>query len=361
MFGKVSTDLLTRKVRDSVSIYRMPWDIIGHEWAIQQLERSLSGDRMAHAYLLGGPAGLGKARLALRMAQALCCEAGPGVPCLTCRTCRRIERGNHPDVRIAGMASQAAALKADEAARQKELKIATVREWQRDLNLRPYEARRRVFILHDAERLNEEAANAMLKTLEEPPPYATLILVAHSTDLLPTIVSRCRVMRLRPLPRRQVAVALGEAGVAAEDAELLAAWSGGRIGWALAMRDQPDELARRDEQLTALIELPKQGRAAGMRWAEQRSKEYRAGEQDAVFAHLALWQAWWRDVMLTAAGCHEAIANPDRRADLEAAAQRYTLSMAHSFAARIGQAAQHLRENGNPQLVLENIALHLPS
>lgn len=339
----------------------MPWKIIGHAWAIEQLEQSLAHDRMAHAYLIGGPAGLGKARLALRMAQALCCEQGPGVPCLECRTCRRIERGNHPDVRIAGMATQAAGLKADEAARQKELKIGTVREWQRDLNLRPYEARRRVFILHDAERLNEEAANAMLKTLEEPPPYATLILVAHSTDLLPTIVSRCRVIRLRPLPRRQVAEALIGHGVVAEDAELLAAWSGGRIGWALAMRDQPDQLAQRDEQLAALIDLPSQGRSAALRWAEQWAKAYRAGEQDEVFNQLALWQGWWRDVILTAAGCPEAVANPDRRNELRVAAQQHGLSAAYAFATRLGQAAQQLRENGNPQLVLENLALHLPS
>ncbi|MFV9505084.1 MAG: DNA polymerase III subunit delta' [Oscillochloridaceae bacterium umkhey_bin13] len=338
----------------------MPWNIIGHEWAITQLEQSLAHERMAHAYLIGGPAGLGKARLALRMAQALCCEQGPGVPCLACRTCRRIERGNHPDVRIAGMATQAAGLKADEAARQKELKIGTVREWQRDLNLRPYEARRRVFILHDAERLNEEAANAMLKTLEEPPPYATLILVAHSTDLLPTIVSRCRVIRLRPLPRRQVAETLVQHGVVAEDAELLAAWSGGRIGWALSMRDQPEQLAQRDEQLAALIELPGQGRGAAMRWAEQWAKTYRAGEQDEVFAQLALWQGWWRDVILTAAGCPEAVANPDRRNELSTAAQRHGLPAAYAFATRLGQAAQQLRENGNPQLVLENLALHLP-
>src|SRR5690606_8528866 len=160
--------------------------------------------------------------------------------------------GTHPDVRVAGMASQAAGLKADEAARQKELKIGTVREWQRDIALRPYEGRRRVLILHDAARLNEEAPNAMLKTLEEPPPYATLALVANSSDLLPTIVSRCRVLRLRPLPRRRVAEALLARGLTAEDADLLAAWSGGRIGWALDMVERPDELARRQEQLDAL-------------------------------------------------------------------------------------------------------------
>jgi DNA polymerase-3 subunit delta' len=338
----------------------MSWQIIGHEWAIAQLTTSLRAGTDAHAYLISGVPGLGKALLALRLAQALNCEQTEGEPCLVCRACRRIERGSHPDVRLAGMASQAAALKPDEAARQKELKIATVREWQRDIALKPYEGSRRVLILHDAERLSDEAANCMLKTLEEPPPYATIILVANSVELLPTIVSRCRVLRLRPLPRRQIVETLQARGVTPEDAALLAAWSGGRIGAALAQLDQPDEIARRDEQIQVLLALHGGGMAAGIQWAEQRAKEYRGGEQEQVFAWLELWQGWWRDVLLTAAGSPEGVVNVDRRAELERAAERHQLPELYAFVARIGQAARQLRENGNPQLVLENLALHLP-
>jgi DNA polymerase-3 subunit delta' len=338
----------------------MSWQIIGHEWALAQLTTSLRAGTDAHAYLISGVPGLGKALLALRLAQALNCEQAEGEPCLVCRACRRIERGSHPDVRLAGMASQAAALKPDEAARQKELKIATVREWQRDIALKPYEGSRRVLILHDAERLSDEAANCMLKTLEEPPPYATIILVANSVELLPTIVSRCRVLRLRPLPRRQIVETLQARGVTPEDADLLAAWSGGRIGAALAQLDQPDEIARRDEQIQALLALHGGGTAASIQWAEQRAKEYRGGEQEQVFAWLELWQGWWRDVLLTAAGSPEGVVNVDRRAELERAAERHQLPELYAFVARIGQAARQLRENGNPQLVLENLALHLP-
>src|SRR5262249_11682415 len=148
----------------------------------------------------------------------------------------------------------------------------TVREWQGDISLRPYEGRRRVFILHDAEKLTEAAANAMLKTLEEPPLYATIVLVANTSgDLLPTIVSRCRPLKLRPVPRAELATALRERyNLEPGDASLLAAWSGGRAGWALRMVAAPEELEARQEQLAALVALHTEQRNVGFRWAEER-------------------------------------------------------------------------------------------
>jgi DNA polymerase III subunit delta' len=354
----VLLDSVVNAMNDSIN-----WNMIGHTWAVDFLRRSIADEHVAHAYLISGPAGVGKALLALRLAQALNCETGGHDPCLICRACKRSARGNYPDLRIAGMASQAAGLKPDEAQRQKDLKIDTIREWQADINLRPYEGRRRVFILHDAERLTEAASNAMLKTLEEPPSYATLILVANTAgDLLPTIVSRCQPLKLRPIPRAVVAVALREHYQLAEyDANLVAAWSGGRVGWALRMVDAPDELVARQAQLDALVELHSQPHAVGFRWAEERAKEYRGGEQAAVFATLELWQSWWRDVLLAAAGCPEQIAHIDRSEQIAQAARHYRLAEIHAFITRLDATAKQLRENVNPQLALENTLLHLPN
>lgn len=338
------------------------WGLIGHTWAVDFLARSISGGRAAHAYLFSGPASIGKTLLALRLAQALNCERGGPGPCLACRTCKRIANGNHPDVRIAGMQTQGAALKPEEAARQRDLKIDTVREWQSDISLRPYEGRRRVFILHDAEKLTEAAANAMLKTLEEPPPYATLVLIANTSgDLMSTIVSRCQSLKLRPVPRGLIAASLRERySLAPGDADMLAAWSGGRVGWAIRMVDQPDELVARQEQIAALVALHGQPRGAGFRWAEERAKEYRGGEQAAVFGALELWQSWWRDVLMLAAGCPETIIHIDQRESLQQAAAQYRLIDIHAFITRLDAAARQLRENVNPQLALENVVLHLP-
>lgn len=338
------------------------WNIIGHEWAVTLLRRSIQNGRVAHAYLLSGPASIGKQVLALRMAQALICERADGDPCGECRTCRRVERGNHPDVRIAGMATQAQGLKPDEAVRQKDLKIDTVREWQGDITRLPYEAPRRILILHDAERLTESAANAMLKTLEEPPAYAVLILVASTTsDLMPTIVSRCRLLRLRPVPRRTIADALRERyRLVPDEADLLAGWSGGRIGWALHMVQNPDALQSYQEQLDELIDLRVRSRADQFAWAEERAKEYRGGEQERAFAALELWQRWQRDVLLVAAGRGDAIVFSDRQAALQQAATRTSLTALHAFLKRLELAARQLRENTNPQVVFENLLLHAP-
>lgn len=342
--------------------YDPSWNIIGHEWAIAYLRRMIAAGHLPHALLIMGPAGIGKALVALRIAQAVNCEHTEHAPCLTCRACRRIERGNHPDVRIVSMATQAAGLKEGEASRQKDLKIDTIRAWQRDMALKPYEGQRRVFILHDAERLNEESSNAMLKTLEEPPPFAILILVANSADLLSTIVSRCQVLRLRPLPRQHIMEALiKHRGLSADQAVLLAAWSGGRIGWALQAATVPTELEERQERLDALLSLQGQSRSTAFQWAEERSKQYRGGEQAEVFAWLELWQSWWRDVLLVAADCGEYITHVDRRSDLSQAAQRYALSDIHRFMVRLDEARRQLHDNLNPQLVLENLLLHLPS
>ncbi len=340
----------------------MSWNIIGHEWAIDYLQRSIVAGRDAHAYLVSGPDGVGKALLALRLAQALNCETAGGVPCLECHTCRRIEHGNYPDVRIASMETQAASASSSQAVRQRDLKIGTIREWQRDISLKPYEGRKRVFILHDAERLNEEASNAMLKTLEEPPPFATIMLIANTSNLLSTIVSRCQSIRLRPLPRQHVAQALMEqAGLDEQHATLLAAWSGGRIGWALRMASSHDTIQTHQAHLDELLQLQNDSRNAFFRWAEDRSKEYRSGEQDKVLAWLELWQSWWHDMLLVAAGCPEYSMHIDRINDLQHSVQRYTLPEIYDFVVRIGDAVRQLRENVNPQLALENVFLNMPS
>ncbi len=336
------------------------WNLIGHEWAVDHLQRALASGRAGHAYLISGPQNVGKTTLALRLAQVLNCETNGNTPCGICRSCRRIERGNFPDVRIGGLAAQAAGQKPSESIKNR-LGIDTIREWQADIALRPYEGRRRVFILHDAETLTDQASNALLKTLEEPPPFATLLLVAHGAgDLMATITSRCHTLKLRPVPRAQVTQALIERwNIAPADAHTVAAWSGGRVGWAATVAQSPELLAARTDQLDSLIELASQPLTERFKWAEAASKAYKGGEKDGLFDMLDLWQTWWRDVLLVAAGAQEGVINIDRQEELTALA-RTPLPAIHRVIGEINQAALQIRENVSPQLALEHVVLHLP-
>lgn len=335
------------------------WGMIGHTAVIDYLRRSLDHGQGAHAYLLSGPAHIGKALLALRLAQRLVCEHGAAGPCLECRACKRVAHGNHPDVRQVSLATQQAQAKPD-AALAKDLKIDTVRAWQHDIDLRPFEAQQRIFILDDAQALTEAASNALLKTLEEPPSYAVLILLAHGNgDLLPTIVSRCRQLKLGPLPRATITDALRQRNIAAADAELVAAWSNGRIGWALEVAANPALLEQHQHQLETLVHIAAASRVERMRWAEDRAKEYRSDTATAL-GWLSAWQDWWRDVLLVQSGNAALVTHLDRQPELQQVAQATTVPDVYHALTILGNASLQLADNVNPQLVFEHVVLHVP-
>jgi DNA polymerase-3 subunit delta' len=244
---------------DDCTLMTDNWNLVGHEWAVGMLQKHVANGTTRHAYLFAGPPGIGRRTLALRFAQALNCPtpAAAGVPCGECRDCKQIAAMQHADLSIIEPTIRDPNNSKELVpAPNGEIRISQIRELQKTINLKPYQSRYRVLIFIRFHQANVEACNALLKTLEEAPSYAVLILTADNPEqLLPTIVSRCEVLRLRPLKIEDVEKALQVRGVQGERAKLVAHISGGRFGYALRMLEDETLLEKREERLNDLQRL----------------------------------------------------------------------------------------------------------
>jgi DNA polymerase-3 subunit delta' len=326
----------------------MNWDVLGHEWAVQLLKEHVVQGQVRHAYLFSGPQGVGRRTLALRLAQALNCPQpqAPGEPCGACRVCTQIERMQFSDLAV---------IQAEQAGGT--LKVDQIRELERSLALAPYESRYRVAILLRFEEANPSAMNALLKTLEEPAPQVILVLTAESTEiLLPTIVSRCEVLRLRPLPLEQVSQWLQTRwGLPEERAQLLAHISGGRLGRALYLHQAPERLERRQAWLEEHSRMLAASRVERFAYAETLAKDKETLRM--------VWQEWltlWRDVLLHAAGASAPLINLDCQEQIENLAARYDLNVIRHMVASLERSMSLLDQNINARLAAEVVMLDLP-
>jgi DNA polymerase-3 subunit delta' len=323
------------------------WGLLGHEWAVELLRQQIVRGTIRHAYLFAGPAGVGKRTLALRLAQALNCTqpSEPGIPCGECRDCKQIEAMGYPDLTIVQADREGGILKVEQ-----------VREARRMLTFKPYQAKYRVTVFLRFQEANDSASNALLKILEEAPSYAVLILTAdHPEQLLPTIVSRCEVLRLRSLPPEKVESFLMERGAEQDKAHLLAHISGGRLGAALRLMHDPAALGFREEKLNEVQTFGQASRADKFAYAEKLAKD-----KDAMRNVLSLWLSYWRDVFLCAEGSSAPPANIDRAKEIEAIAERIPLPKAHQIVSQLETALAQLESNVNARLLAEVILLDWP-
>ena len=218
-------------------------DILGQDNAVSFLARLASGDRLAHAYIFVGPSGVGKRTAALNFAKAINCAGTPDErPCDACVSCKKIDSGNHPDVFI---------LKPDKA--DAPIKIDSIRSLTRSAYLKAYEARRKVFIIDNASSMTDEAQNALLKTLEEPPPDCTIILISESMNgLLTTIQSRAQPVRFFSLSveaAKEILTRYHDVGEI--EAGILSSITGGSVGRSLELL-KGDFFDKRSKALNAI-------------------------------------------------------------------------------------------------------------
>lgn len=311
-------------------------DVIGQRHATGLLQAALDRDRVSHAYLFFGPRGTGKLKAAGAFAAALACGAGG---CGECPTCLKAARGSHPDISI--VKPTGAFITVDQ-----------IRDINRTVFMHPGESEARVFIITDAGAFNSESANAFLKTLEEPPPYAFFILLARSRDrVLPTVLSRCQPVRFGPVPPAEIEAALrDDRDISETMAQTFARVSCGDLGLArelaadealMERRRSYIEVGRRlargegdpfesagivlsaaaaagEEAETALEQAPEGFETASGRQLKQDAhRRARAARIAEVSVALEVLGCWFRDMLTVAVGAPEAVINRDYELELE--------------------------------------------
>ncbi len=331
----------------------MPFsDVIGHARLVELLRHASARERVPQSLIFAGPEGVGKRAVATALAQAVNCpQRREGDSCGTCATCRRIAAGRHSDVTWVE--------KGDEAS----IKIKTLRERVLDsIGYRPFEARRRVYLIDPADEMTVEAQDALLKTLEEPPAAAMLILIsAYADTLLPTIRSRCRRLRFGPLAEADVArVLVAHADMDQKEAARLASISGGSVTRALAEADGDLDADR--EAALALLDASR-GRAVTTRLKAATALTQHGSkrrDREALGIRLTIVQSLLRDLAVLAGGAARTpLANGDLEPALRALVPSFDSARVSAAFAALTKAQQDLDRNASPKIVADWVAATL--
>ena len=320
-------------------------DIYGHEKQIVVLKQALAQNRLGHSYLFSGIDGAGKKALALEFAKVVNCEKANEIndSCDECAVCLKIKRHNHPDIFLIEAEGQF-------------IRISAIREIQEQMTFRPMEGKKRVYIIDNADRMNEQAANALLKTLEEPTPDNILILVTAKPYTLPsTIISRCRHMRFNPVAIDTVTKFLVECqNMERQNALLLAGLSGGSISQALELNKE-DVIVYRAEILKMLASTKKSDPMSLLAFASffgQDKREIKQGFNilQTCFRDALVYKETQNDQMLI---------NQDEASFIASLATRLSGRQILQNIALIEKAFETIEQNVNKSLTLETMAFKL--
>lgn len=314
--------------------------ILGQQKAKELLQSTVSCDKISHAFLFRGAAGVGKKTTAKAFAALINCLAPRNhEACGQCSSCRKLKAGSHPDFMVVQPEGAG-------------IKINQVRELRQALTFPPYEGRFRVVLLTDVHTMRREAANSLLKTLEEPPPDTVLILTGEeATGILPTIVSRCQVIPFYPLPVEMVAEALAQTrDLAPEPARTLAAVAEGSLGRAELLLET-DLLTVRQEIIEKLTRIePDDPRTIETVY---QLAETAARLKENLPELLELLKSWLHDLTLTAHGITENLMNRDLLNSHPATGRRWNLTQLSVKIQKIAQAEKQLNRNCNRALICE--------
>ncbi len=314
----------------------MPFrDIKGQDNTIDIIKRSMPSVGACGSYLFLGPEGIGKYSTAKTLAKAVNCLNKEMDACEECSSCSKINKLQHPDIFILAHEDDS------------EIKIDEIRSMQREISLRPYEAKRKVFIINNAHKLNSEASNALLKTLEEPPKHSLIILVTHSPNLLfKTIVSRCKPVKFHLLNQKELAVILmDDFNLENSQAHFLSYFSEGRIGKALRLKDT-DIAARKN---VVIDEFTANNKNVSI---IQNKEDLRQG--------LDILAGWFRDIYMVKVGMPcDCLINIDRKGELLKEVDSYSFSDLDEIMGNISNSLLYLQQNINSKLLVSNLKLSM--
>ncbi len=268
-------------------------NIVGHEDIIKHFKASIEMDRVGHAYIICGEEASGKKSLAKSFAKTLQCEEHGIDPCNTCKSCLQVESGNHPDI-IVVKHEKAKVLTVDEI---REQVVNTV-------SIKPYSGKYKIYIIEDAQLMNAEAQNALLKTIEEPPQYVVIILLATTAEkFLPTIISRCMLLNLKPVKDEDIKFYLmNNLGIDAHMAETCVGYAAGNLGKAikLATNEEYQMLIRSVIRLeTGIFDMSMED----IEEAIMDCDRYKL----TISEYLDLMLVWYRDILVL-----KVTGNPDK-------------------------------------------------
>jgi DNA polymerase-3 subunit delta' len=325
----------------------LSWPIVGHEWATHQLQDAVLRGETSHAILISGPESIGKMTLARQLSAALLCNAEPGErPCGRCLSCRKLDSGNHPDFMLA-----------EPEEGKLKLTIDKIRSVERFLSLTPVESEYKVALISTFEQATPGAANALLKTLEEPPAYGRLILLASDSDLLlPTIVSRSQQINLRPVaPQKIAAVLVEQWGLDPQNAAQLARIAGGRVGWAIRAATDLQVREGLDLALNLLFDVMQQDLVSRFETANTLAQQ--SGNLPEI---LEIWLTCWRDVLLFHTGNESSMTYKEQQAAISQIAMASDLHHTTRIIKFLEEALASLQKNANTLLLVENVVLAFP-
>lgn len=339
------------------------WGVVGHDDAVNQLAASLSAGRVAHAYLITGPEGSGRTTIARSLARALNCEAAAELrPCNACSACRRIARASHPDVTVVDLEWQEQVIgreRSNTSRGRQRLSIDAMKWLRSDIVNRPLQGRWKVQIVDDADLMTDDAFNAYLKTLEEPPSFAVIVLVARSEDNVPeTIRSRCQRVNIGAVSAVVIKNTLLERGADEHLADQISRAARGRIAWAIDIAFDKRGLAKRREKLAEALEqmMTPLGRVT---ISGVMARDY-SKKREATIEALEYWTGLWRDALLYRTGLDGQIAFPEVGSQLQQYANRWNTHELYRALWATRRCANDLDANVQARLALQAMVLQWP-